>query len=296
MSIEAVAIIVLFIGGIYLLEFITNHAVRIPKERIKHLRRLNRLIKKYNGFPQEPVPRLVSNEEFLEAVRARERAILVAAGSKVMTKHIEVLLRKRKQLVYEDDYGRKMRREWEQEIAYFVRNILLPELQELVTTHKLDGPTALSMVDDREGNIDFWAPVVAERVEGMLASRAQESLTETNPFVEYMSGHDYEHYVADLIRGHGWNALVTPGSGDQGADIIAVKNGYRLAVQCKLYSTPVGNKSVQEAFTAQGFYDCKSSCVVTNNTYTPAARKAAYKLDVKLLHHEDIGGYLSSLA
>ena len=49
------------------------------------------------------------------------------------------------------------------------------------------------------------------------------------------------------MRQFGWDAHATQGSGDQGKDVIAKRDGVSSAIQCKLYSKPVGNKAVQEA-------------------------------------------------
>lgn len=45
---------------------------------------------------------------------------------------------------------------------------------------------------------------------------------------------------------------------------------------------------MQEVYSAKDIYDCELAAVVTNNTFTPAAREAAEKLGVFLLHHEAI--------
>ena len=56
----------------------------------------------------------------------------------------------------------------------------------------------------------------------------------------------YEHYCVSKFQEAGWNAKVTQASSDQGCDLIAEKGVVKLIVQCKLYSSPVGNKAVQE--------------------------------------------------
>jgi restriction system protein len=87
---------------------------------------------------------------------------------------------------------------------------------------------------------------------------------------------------------HGWNTTVTKASGDQGADVVADKSGVRIVLQCKLYSGPVGNKAVQEAFTAQRHYAVHRSAVVTNAEFTKSARELASTTGVLLLHYSDL--------
>ena len=85
-----------------------------------------------------------------------------------------------------------------------------------------------------------------------------------------------------------WETLVTPKSGDQGADLIIEKYGLKFVVQCKFYNNPVGNKAVQEVIAAKGFYDAWGAIVVTNSDYTKSARQLAESHGVILLHDSQI--------
>lgn len=83
--------------------------------------------------------------------------------------------------------------------------------------------------------------------------------------------------------------MIEATSGDQGADVIAQRNGTKVVVQCKMYSLPVGNKAVQEAIAAKQHYLADEAWVVTNNTYTKSAKQLAISSGVKLLHHNRLG-------
>lgn len=101
-----------------------------------------------------------------------------------------------------------------------------------------------------------------------------------------MDGLQFEHRCAELLRYRGFHkVIVTKGSGDQGIDIIAHKNGTKYGIQCKFYSYPVGNKAIQEAYAGADFYDCDAALVMTNSTFTRAAVELADKLDVQLWEH-----------
>ena len=71
-------------------------------------------------------------------------------------------------------------------------------------------------------------------------------------------------------------------SGDDGIDIIAEKEGINYGFQCKCYSSPVGIKAVQEAFTGAKMYNCDIAVVITNNSFTPQAIHAAKQTRVRL--------------
>lgn len=99
-----------------------------------------------------------------------------------------------------------------------------------------------------------------------------------------MNGHEYEYQVAKYLRGHGYTGVtVTKGSGDFGVDVIAHKGGHKYAVQCKYYSNPVGLSAVQEAVAGMTYYKCDRAMVVTNSTFTKAARDLARANNVLLL-------------
>ena len=93
-----------------------------------------------------------------------------------------------------------------------------------------------------------------------------------------MDGLQFEHRCAELLRYRGFHKVaVTKGSGDQGVDILAQKNGIKYGIQCKYYSYPVGNKAIQEAYAGADFYDCDVAMVMTNSTFTRQARELADK-------------------
>ena len=104
--------------------------------------------------------------------------------------------------------------------------------------------------------------------------------------MNYQDGFEFEHRCAAFLKTKGYRKVsVTPPSGDQGIDVIAYKSGVKYGIQCKYYSAPVGNKAVQEAYSGARFYDCDRAVVMTNHTFTKAARELADKLEVELWEH-----------
>lgn len=101
-----------------------------------------------------------------------------------------------------------------------------------------------------------------------------------------MTGHDYEYLVARYLRNNGYTGVkVTKGSGDYGVDVVAHKRGKKYAVQCKHYTGPVGLSAVQEAVAGKAMYKCDSAMVVTNSTFTNAARDLAKANNVVLIEN-----------
>lgn len=91
--------------------------------------------------------------------------------------------------------------------------------------------------------------------------------------IDGMSGRDFELYVADIFSILGYEAYLTPETGDQGVDIILKKNDESIAVQTKRYSTAIGNGAVQEVIAGRIFYNCSKGIVITNNFYTRSAHE-----------------------
>ncbi len=111
----------------------------------------------------------------------------------------------------------------------------------------------------------------------------QNRINMYNNKYDYMEGHDFEYFCADILRKNNYkNVEVTQGSGDQGIDIIAYKDGVKYGIQCKCYSSDIGNKAVQEAFSGSKFYDCHVPVVLTNRFFTKSAKELAQKNNVLL--------------
>ena len=103
------------------------------------------------------------------------------------------------------------------------------------------------------------------------------------------NGHDFEQFIAQKLRDHGMHATVTPGSGDQGVDILATtRKGTRIAIQTKLYSKPVTNKAVQEVLAGMVFYKYSMAVVVTNQGFTDSAQQLAASTGVKLIGFDQL--------
>lgn len=112
--------------------------------------------------------------------------------------------------------------------------------------------------------------------------------------INTMDGHDFEYFCARVMKRNGFDtAEVTRSSGDHGADIIATRNNVRYAVQCKRWSSAVGNKVVQDVFYAKQVYHCHVGIIITNNTFTPAAREAAQEAGIVLWDGDFLKKYIS---
>lgn len=113
--------------------------------------------------------------------------------------------------------------------------------------------------------------------------------------IDSMEGHDFEHWCAELLEENGFsNVEVTVGSGDQGVDVLAQKDGIRYAIQCKCYSKDLGNKPVQEVNTGKVLYRCQIGVVMTNRYFTKGAKDAADATGVLLWDRDKLKQMMES--
>ena len=103
-----------------------------------------------------------------------------------------------------------------------------------------------------------------------------------------MSGTEFEDHVARIARSCGVPVIMTSVTGDWGVDLIVGRRPNRLAVQCKRSARPVGAGAVQEVVAGAPMQDCTVTMVVTNNEFTPAARKLAEQHGCALVEGADL--------
>lgn len=102
-------------------------------------------------------------------------------------------------------------------------------------------------------------------------------------YIDTLDGYNFEKVCAHILCCYGYiNICVTSGSKDRGIDIIAEKDGMKYAVQCKHYSSNVGNHAVQEAFSGKSIYNADVAVVLANSYFTQQAEQDARTLCVEL--------------
>lgn len=91
--------------------------------------------------------------------------------------------------------------------------------------------------------------------------------------IDAMSGHAFERYIGELLRLRGYEATVTRGSGDNGVDMIATRDGNRWAIQCKRLASKVDRRAISDAVSATSStkFSCNKAMVVTNSYFTSGA-------------------------
>ena len=104
-----------------------------------------------------------------------------------------------------------------------------------------------------------------------------------NADYDAMSGIEFENYIAFVLFKNGFiHIKTTPASGDHGIDLTAEKDGITYAIQCKCYSSNIGNAAVQQAYSGRGIYKKDIAVVITNQYFTAQAKEDAAAVGVKL--------------
>lgn len=132
--------------------------------------------------------------------------------------------------------------------------------------------------------------IVALIIIGMIASRRNKPHYQE---ISTMDGFEFEKYVTNLYRKMGYRAYTTQASGDFGADVIAVKGKEKLCIQCKRYKGAVGIEAVQQALASIHYYKGTRAVVVTNSTYTEAAKIMAKKSGTQLVDGYKLNGLIN---
>lgn len=125
----------------------------------------------------------------------------------------------------------------------------------------------------------------ARELERLLLRNNEQEETEkilTIEDIDLMTGEEFEKYLADLLKNLGFETKLTKGSGDQGVDIIASRNGNKYAIQAKRYTGTVGNDAVQQAISGKGYIKADEAWVITNSTFTRSAIDLATQTQTKL--------------
>jgi restriction endonuclease Mrr len=111
--------------------------------------------------------------------------------------------------------------------------------------------------------------------------------------IHYMSGPDFERFMADLLRQKGYQVEETPLSGDQGVDLIVPDlDGKRVVIQLKRWTGPVGNNAIQATFAGMAHYQADEGWIITTSTFTKSARELARSTSVRLIDRDELTDWL----
>lgn len=231
----------------------------------------------------------INSHEKKESAKADLLEELNLLADDLVERHAITLATKFNQSLVTDDYGRLDKSIWLKHVRNFVFDVFAEEAGAVIRKSRY---RELATNDELLRLFDFITAGEFGLQVGRRAHDVARSFDVGFDFDEDMTPLDFELACRDALRSVGWDAEQVGRAGDQGADVIAHKdvNGVKrkLVVQCKLYTQPVGNAAVQEAFSAKKYHSADYACVATNTSYTRSAKSLAATTGVVLLHYNDI--------
>ena len=99
----------------------------------------------------------------------------------------------------------------------------------------------------------------------------------------HLTPREFEEWTESLFKALDFqNVVLTPQSGDKGLDLIAEKDGKKIAVQCKKFKGVVGTPIIQAFAGALQTADIDKGYFITTGTYSLDAEKMAQDLPIEL--------------
>lgn len=236
------------------------------------------LVKRFKNIFEERIkPMLLEAIGYTPFVKKRETEKMI---DEIINDNIVPLKEDRILGTRFDKYGIPHDEGWKSRLEYFIDYVIPYKLPQ----------------DYREYYIDVKA-IAREKVLLTIPSPSPDEINSLigQAFSETMTGVEFERFCCDQLTKLGWVVEQTPLSSDQGADIIASKNKLRVAIQCKKFGRPVGNKAVQEIVAARSYYNCNTAAVLANQVFNKSAVELAKSNKVALLHYDDLPNLDSSL-
>lgn len=244
---------------------------------------------------------LLNSPDLLVKERIQENKSLIEF---LINENIKVLKNKQERLIYIDEYGDHVFEDWHIERDKFIKKKLVTfrlkctidaqkNFDSLYSDKILDSDARKIIHEDIELNVFRQLQVITDdlvfdEINNSIIDKIYNKESLKDPIL-------FEKAVAKNFRDYDWKTKDTKRTGDQGADVIAIKDEITCIVQCKLYSKPIGNKAVQEVYSAKQFYNGNIALVVSNESYTKSARQLAGSNNVVLLHYRELSDYLDEL-
>jgi Restriction endonuclease len=113
--------------------------------------------------------------------------------------------------------------------------------------------------------------------------------------INFMSGLEFERFMAEFFRQKGYAVQETRATGDQGVDLLLDIGGKKVAVQLKRWVAPVGNAAVSATFAGMAHYQADEGWVITTSTFTKSARELARSTKVRLIDGKELADWLEGL-
>jgi len=122
---------------------------------------------------------------------------------------------------------------------------------------------------------------------------AQKILIDHISVVDKLSGVDFEKFVEEYYKLHGYKTRSTQYTHDNGADIIAEKDNVALCIEAKRRNKKINRHVVLSVhYAMEHVYRADKAVIFTNTELTDQARAAAKDKNVEYIDRYDIERFL----
>ena len=226
-------------------------------------------------------------EEKQRKVNAKKRRVArlqrILSKTSIINKFLEITYRKVSVI---DEYGDEDWSILNEEILKCIFKVVQQSKKELSWASFRDNPSIY--FNNADGlDIEDLKEILKEKFKAYYKTKKRGSGKNIN--VKELSGVEFETFFSKVLKENGYTDVSgTPATGDQGADILAKKNGKTIVIQAKRWEGTVGNKAVQEVIGAMKFYGGDEGWVVTNSLFTSSAKALAQKANIRLVDGNDL--------
>jgi restriction system protein len=150
--------------------------------------------------------------------------------------------------------------------------------------------TLLRIKQPDKGSLEtlFQVTMTAYQEAVESAQKQAEERKKANQTLEELlrlSPSGFEEYIGDLFEARGYQRVnIRGGSGDQGADILAEKDGERVAIQCKLYKKGiVGPHEVRALIGSLQLTEAQRGILITTSTFSIQAERMGEEAGIEMI-------------
>ncbi len=106
--------------------------------------------------------------------------------------------------------------------------------------------------------------------------------------IDNMTGFEFQHYIAQLLKGKGYIINSIHHSRDYGVDIILEKNSLKIGVQTKRSNQQINRDVIGEIITGLPHYQLHKGIIITNQYYNEETICLANRFNITLWDREQL--------
>ena len=103
-----------------------------------------------------------------------------------------------------------------------------------------------------------------------------------------LSGTGFERELGTLYEQFGYQVESTPTSGDEGVDLVLIKDGKKTVVQCKAHKAPVGPAIARELYGSLMHFEADSAILACTGGFTSGVRDFVREKPIELISASEL--------